>query len=121
MSGTGEIRLNDIGTRLFFQFTDCGSPVDFTQISSVSSLALCLKPAVGDTKTFALSFAGTPVTLAGTIFAGDGSDGWTEYTIISSATWDEIGTWQAQGRVQGTLGDFRSQIKQFTVFGNICD
>lgn len=120
MSGTGEIRLNDVGTRILLQFTDCGSPVDFTAISSVASLALCLKPPVGGVKTFALTFAGTPPTLAGTIFAGDGSDGWTEYTIISSATWDEIGSWQAQGLVQGTLGTFRSEIKNFTVFGNIC-
>lgn len=116
-----EIHLNDIGTRILLQFTDSGTPFNFTALSSLSSLALCLKPPVAVTKTFALTFASTLPTLAGTTFAGDGSDGWTEFTVVNSDTWDAIGQWQLQGHVVGGVQeDFRSQVQTFEVFGNIC-
>lgn len=116
----GEIHLNDIGTRVIVRFTDVCSPLDFTTISSIASLALCFKPPTGTVKTLAATFAGSPNSLCGTPFAGDGSDGFVEATIISSAHWDEIGQWQIQGRVIGTQGDNRSEVKTFQVFDNIC-
>ena len=73
----------------------------------------------GEAKTFAATFASSP-TLAGTTFAGDGSDGWTEVTIVSSDVWDIEGGWKLQGRVIYPSGDFRSEVKSFDVFGNIC-
>ena len=117
-----EIHLNDIGTRILLQFTDSGTPFDFssvTSLSSISSLFVCLTPPLGVTKTFALTFASSP-SLAGSIFAGDGSDGWTDHTIVSSADWDEIGQWSLQGRVIYPGGDFHSEKKAFDVFSNDC-
>ena len=114
------IHANDIGTRVLVRFTDVCSPLDFTTISSVSSLALCFKPPIGMTKTLPATFAGSPPSLCGSVFAGDGSDGWVEVTIVSSSHWDEEGQWQLQGRVIGTQGDNRSEVKSFVVFGNIC-
>ena len=123
MSGTGEIRVNDIGTRLLVQFTDCGTRFDFTAVTSltsISSLVVCLGPPMGATvKTFAATFAASP-SLAGTPFAGDGSDGWTEVTVVSSDVWDAQGAWTLQGRVIFPGGDFRSQTQPFQVFPNIC-
>ena len=116
----GEIHLNDIGTRVLVRFSDVCSPLDFTTISSISSLALCFKPPTGSVKTLAATFADATPSLCGTIFAGDGSDGWTQVTIVDSAHWDEAGSWQLQGRVVGTQGDNRSEIKTFEVFSNIC-
>jgi len=123
MSGEGEIHVNDIGTRLLVHFSDCGTPFDFTSVtsvSSISSLALCLLPPMAAfAKTFAATFANSP-SLAGTIFAGDGSDGWTELTVVTSDVWDVQGGWTLQGRVIYPGGDFRSQQQSFQVFPNIC-
>jgi len=118
---SAEIHINDIGTRILVRFSDICSPLDFTAISSVASLAICFKPPTGAVKTLAATYAALGVpSLCGSIFAGDGSDGWAEVTITSSAFWDESGDWQLQGRVIGTQGDNRSDIKTFGVFSNIC-
>ena len=115
-----EIHVNDIGTRVLVRFSDACSPLDFTSISVISSLVICFKPPAAPTKTLPATFAGGNPSLCGTVFAGDGSDGWVETTIASSAFWSEPGTWCLQGRVIGTQGDNHSEIKTFEVFANIC-
>lgn len=118
---SAEIHVNDIGTRILVRFSDICSPLDFTGISSVASLSICFKPPTGALKTLAATYAALAIpSLCGTVFTGTGSDGWTEVTIVSSAFWDEPGDWKLQGRVIGTQGDNRSDVKTFSVFGNIC-
>ena len=113
-----EIHLNDIGTRLLCQFTDTCSPFNFTVPSSISTLTISVQGPTGDTKTFLATYASSP-SLCGSTFAGDGSDGWVDYTGVSSATWDEEGDWVLQGYTAYPGGGFHSEKKEFVVYGNL--
>lgn len=102
---TTEIHVGDIGTELRLRIVDgCGVPVD---ISSATTLEICVKTPSGGVKTFTASET------------TDGTDGRLSYITVMDDL-DEDGTWEIQAHVITPSSEFRSQIQTFVVKPNIC-
>ncbi len=99
-----EIHVGDIGTVLEATIKNINSPVDISS-ATVTKEILLKKP------------SGALLTKDG-VFTTDGTDGKFEYTTISGDL-DESGVWQIQSHVILSSGDWRSDIKEFSVFPNL--
>lgn len=110
MSTGDEIHVGDIGTVFRALITDCGTPVD---LASASSLLACFDPPGNDPFTRAMTFVSTINS-----GAGDGSDGFIEYTSVTSDLFIE-GEWEWQAQVIIAAGRFHTNVASFEVFPNL--
>ena len=98
-----EIHVDDIGTILEVTLKNINTPVD---ISSATTREILLRKPSGAL----LTRTGVLVT--------DGTDAKMKYTTISGDL-DEDGVWEIQGHIISPLGDWHSDIKEFSVFPNL--
>lgn len=112
MSAGNEIHVGDVGTIFRALITDCGTPVD---LSSASQLQACFNPlgSPGSHFTRAMTFVSTVNS-----GAGDGSDGFIEYTTVTSDLFIS-GEWEWQAQVTIASGLFHTNIASFLVFDNL--
>lgn len=110
MSAGDEIHVGDIGTIFRALITDCGTPVD---LSTASQLLACFDPPDNDAFTRTMTFVSTVSS-----GAGDGSDGFIEYTSITSDLFVG-GCWEWQTQVTIVAGRFHTNVASFEVFPNL--
>lgn len=98
-----EIHQDDIGTILETTIKNNNVPVD---ISIATTKEILLKKPSGAL----LTKTGVLVT--------DGTDGKMKHTTVSGDL-DESGVWEIQGHIISPSGEWRSDIKKFSVFPNL--
>lgn len=98
---------------------DYGTIIEVTIIDPNTNSAQDISDA--DNKQFYFrNPAGTIINVSGT-FKTDGSDGIVQYTVEDGDSVLETypGGWILQVEIESTAGHWRSEKKQFTVYGNI--
>lgn len=104
MSKNAQVHLNDIGTVFEATFQDQdGSVLD---ISGATTKQLIFVAPDGTKDTQSGSFTNT------------GADGKLQYTTVSGDI-DQVGTWKWQGYIVLSSGTWYSDIKTFSVLGNL--
>ncbi len=99
-----EVHQEDIGTIIEVTVKNGSVVVD---ISAATTLSIFLKKPV----------SATVLTKTG-VLTTDGTDGKMQYTTISGDL-DEEGVWQIQGYVVTAAGEWRTNIKDMSVFSNL--
>lgn len=99
-----EIHKGDIGTIIELTIKDGSQIVD---ISGATTKDIFLKKPVSS----------TVLTKSGA-FSTDGTDGKLRYSTINGDL-DEVGVWEVQAHLINPAGEWRSDIKEMSVFDNL--
>lgn len=102
-----EIHLGDIGTifRVTIKEIDAGVAATIDISGAITKELIFIKPS----RTKVIQTAD---------FTNAGTDGKMQYTAILGDI-DEVGWWSIQGYVEMATGEWRTNIQQFRVFGNL--
>lgn len=99
-----EIHLGDIGTIVERTIKDeTGTVMDISGAT--------------DLKFYFQKPDGTDVTVTA-VLSGAGTDGKMRYVSLAS-TWDQVGRWQAQARIQAGALTLKSDVWEFHVYPNL--
>lgn len=113
MACSDEIHLNDVGTSLEFEITECDGGVS-TPVDITAATVIEIKFVKKD---------GTPLEVLGSIYTdgpnGDGTDGIVQYITLDGDI-DVLGRWEAQVIITFPTGKYYSSVdKSIKVIDNL--